>query len=79
VKGAIHAGQSCIVLDLAGLDYIDSSGVGCVVACLTAAKKAGGDLRLAGTTPRVERIFKMTGVNSLLTMYPTVAAATAGA
>lgn len=77
VTDALRGGQRRIVLDLSRLEYVDSSGVGTVVSCLSNAKKAGGELRLAGTSPRVEKIFKLTGVNSIVSMFPSVAAATA--
>jgi anti-sigma B factor antagonist len=67
-----------IVFDLSALDYTDSSGIGAVVACLTLIKKAGGELRLAGASPRIQRIFSMTGVDRLISSYPDVAAAVAG-
>jgi anti-anti-sigma factor len=46
-----------------------------VVACLTHIKKAGGDMRMAGANARVKRLFQMTGVDQLLSLYPTVAEA----
>lgn len=67
-----------VVFDLSALDYTDSSGVGALVACLTHIKKAGGELRLAGVNPRIQRILSMTGVDRLLSQYPNVAAAVAG-
>ena len=66
-----------VVLDISGLDYVDSSGVGMLVSCLTKLKKAGGEMKVAGANPRIRRIFSMTGVESMLSMYDTVAAATA--
>ena len=51
------------------------AGIGTVVACLTHIKKAGGDLRMAGANARVLRLFQMTGVDQLLSLYPTVAEA----
>lgn len=66
------------VFDVSSLDYMDSSGVGALVSCLTLIKKAGGELRLAGASPRIWRIFTMTGVDKLLEAYPTVDAAVAG-
>src|SRR4051794_670835 len=66
-----------VVLDITGLDYVDSSGVGMLVSCLTKVKKAGGDFKLAGANPRIKRIFAMTGVESMMPMFETVAAATA--
>jgi len=70
--------QKKFVFDISSLDYADSSGIGTLVACLTHIKKAGGDLRMAGANARMLRLFQMTGVNSLMSLYPTVAAAEAG-
>jgi anti-sigma B factor antagonist len=70
--------QKRFVLDMTGLEYTDSSGIGTIVSCLTKVKKAGGDIRLAGVNARIARMFKMTGVDSLMTMYPTLAEALAG-
>lgn len=70
--------QKKFVFDISALDYADSSGIGTLVACLTHIKKAGGELRMAGANARMLRLFQMTGVESLMALYPTVAAATAG-
>ena len=70
--------QKKFVFDISALDYADSSGIGTLVACLTHIKKAGGDLRMAGANARMLRLFQMTGVSSLMSLYPTVAAAEAG-
>jgi anti-sigma B factor antagonist len=77
VKGLLEQGQKTFVFDLSALDYADSSGIGTFVACLTAIRKAGGQLRMAGVNPRIERLFKLTGVDHLMANYPTVAAAVA--
>jgi anti-sigma B factor antagonist len=69
--------QKNVVLDIAALDYVDSSGIGTLVSCLTKVRKAGGELKVAGANPRIRRIFGMTGVESLLPMFDTVAAASA--
>jgi anti-anti-sigma regulatory factor len=41
-------------------------------------KKAGGDLRVAGARGVVEDVLKMTKVDSIISLYPTTAAAVAG-
>ena len=72
------AGESkSVVLDITGLDYVDSSGVGMLVSCLTKLKKSGGEMKVAGANPRIRRIFTMTGVESMMSLYDTVSAATA--
>jgi anti-sigma B factor antagonist len=68
--------QKRIVFDLSAMDYADSSGIGTLVSCITKVRKAGGELRVAGVNPRIRRIFKMTGVDTLMSMYPTLAEAT---
>jgi len=73
----LAADHKTVVLDITGLDYVDSSGVGMLVSCLTKLKKAGGEMKVAGATPRIRRIFSMTGVEGLMSLYDTVAAATA--
>jgi len=75
VKGLVAAGQKRIVFDLSTLDYADSAGIGTMVSCLTHIKKAQGDLRVAGANARVARLFKLTGIDHLLALYPSVAEA----
>jgi|SRR5579863_7384500 len=70
-------GQRKFVLDLTSLDYVDSAGIGTFVSCLTAVRKSGGELRMAGVNARVQRLFKMTGVDHLMAVYPTVSEAAA--
>src|ERR1700691_2527769 len=74
---SLKQGQKKFVFDISALDYADSSGIGTLVSCLTNIKKAGGDLRMAGANVRMMRLFQMTGVQTLISMYPTTAEATA--
>jgi anti-sigma B factor antagonist len=48
-----------------------------LVSCLTNVRKAGGELALAGANPRIKRILAMTGLDTLMPMFDTLAAATA--
>jgi anti-sigma B factor antagonist len=78
VTDVLKQGQSRVIFDLSALDYVDSSGIGTIVSCLTHIKKSGSDLRTAAANPRIQRLFTMTGVDKLLTQYGTVAEAAAG-
>jgi anti-sigma B factor antagonist len=71
----LKQGPMKFVFDMSSLDYVDSSGIGTIVACLTNIKKSGKELRMAGANPRIQRLFSMTGVDKLLAQYPTVAEA----
>jgi anti-anti-sigma factor len=75
VNELLKQGQTKFIFDASALDYADSAGIGTVVACLTNIKKAGGDMRMAGANARLLRLFQMTGVDQLLSLYPTVAEA----
>jgi anti-anti-sigma regulatory factor len=40
-------------------------------------KKAGGELRVAGASPHVEEVLKMTNIDQIVVLHPTTAAAAA--
>src|SRR3954469_291793 len=78
VKKLVEGGEKRTILDASALDYVDSAAIGTLVSCLSFAKKAGSELRLAGASPRIVRLFNMTGVDKLLPVYPTISEAAAG-
>lgn len=60
VRDLISQGQKKIILNLAGVDYIDSSGVGELVGSFTAVRNAGGELKLLNLTQKVQDILYVT-------------------
>lgn len=60
VRKLIAAGKKKIILNLARVDYIDSSGVGELVSSFTAVRNAGGDLKLLSLTKKVHDILNVT-------------------
>jgi anti-anti-sigma factor len=72
VKALLRKDQKKVILDITALDYVDSSGAGMLVSCLTNVKKAGGELKVVGANQRIKRIFSMTGIDGLLQMFATV-------
>jgi len=78
VHESLQQGRRKLVLDLSSLEYADSSGIGAIVSCLTEIKKSGGELRVAGVNPRIQRLFKISGVDQIVAVFPTVAAAAVG-
>jgi len=71
----LREGKLKVILDLSGLNYIDSAGVGTVVMCFGKLKRSGGTLRVAGAAGRVEHAFKTTSVHRMIQFFPTVEAA----
>ncbi len=60
-----------IVVSMEGLDYIASAGMGTLINANEQLSKAGGELRLAALTQKVEKIIKMLGFANFFTIYPT--------
>ena len=67
-----------LIFDLGNVEHMDSSGVQLMVQCATAVRNCGGELRLAGATPRVARLFQMTRLDTILRLFPSVATACEG-
>jgi anti-anti-sigma factor len=64
-----------VVVDLSGLDYISSSGLGSFLGMVDHFRQAGGDLAFVRLSERVQKIFKVVGFHRLLTLLPTEAEA----
>src|SRR6202021_186080 len=60
VRQLISADKKKIVLNLANVDYIDSSGVGELVSSFTAVRNAGGELKLLNLTKKVQDVLYVT-------------------
>ncbi|MFO1202016.1 MAG: STAS domain-containing protein [Tabrizicola sp.] len=71
MRDATKAGPSRVVLDLARVQFLDSSGLGAIVAV---KKLLGPDraLELAGLTPTVEKVFRLTRMDSIFTIHPSL-------
>jgi len=66
VTDLLARGQTQIVLNLKDVSYIDSAGVGVMVAKLLTVRRAGGDIKLLHLTPRSNRVMTIT---RLLTVF----------
>ncbi|WP_309067398.1 STAS domain-containing protein [Microbacterium sp.] len=61
-----------VVLDLSQTEFIDSSGLGAIVACLKTARQAGGDLRLAAPSKQVTMVLGLTNLDRVIRPRATV-------
>jgi anti-sigma B factor antagonist len=59
IRDLVNRGLTKVVLDLGGVTYIDSSGVGMLAAKLKTLKENGGDMKLLHLNPRAESLFGM--------------------
>ncbi|HET7205342.1 MAG TPA: STAS domain-containing protein [Terriglobales bacterium] len=58
-----------IVLDLSGVSYIDSGGLGTLVAAYSSARAAGADIKLAGLGQRVHDVLQVTKLVTVFEVY----------
>lgn len=74
---AVGHGASHLVLDMAQVDFVDSTGLSTLIVLLHATQEAGGSLRVARVPERLLRMVTMTGISELLPVHDTVADALA--
>lgn len=65
----ISDGRQDIVLDLAGVDFMDSSGLGAVVGAYKQVRIGKGDLRIASLQPPVRKVFELTRLDRVFHIY----------
>jgi anti-sigma B factor antagonist len=67
----------CIVLDLSGMAFTDSTGLGLIIAGHKRAKARGGLLALAAVPQNTNSLLRIAGLSRLLALHATVAEAQA--
>ncbi len=66
-----------VVLDLSRVQSMNSSGLGMLIAALTAVRNAGGDLLVAAASKKIESLLVITKLATVFELYPTVKSAIA--
>jgi len=66
IRGLADGGKKKILLNLAGVKYIDSSGIGELIANYTTVKRQGGQLKLLNLTDKIQSLLVIT---KLLTVF----------
>jgi len=72
VKQLVEDGIRKIILDFSKLSWINSHGVGALMACYASVSTAEGRIGLTGIKPKVNQIMTITKVHRLFDQYPTV-------
>jgi anti-sigma B factor antagonist len=77
ISGALDEGKTKILLDLAGVTAIDSSGIGEMVACYTTVTKRDGQLKLLRLSPKINDILQVTQLITVFDVFDDEAEAKA--
>ena len=68
INSLVHQGQKKLLLNLEGVPYIDSAGLGEIVRTYTTVSRQGGNLKLVNLTKRITDLLSIT---KLLTVFET--------
>ena len=75
---ALNQSAALLVADMSKTNFCDSSGVSALVRAFRRADANGQAMRFVVSTPAVQRVLSITGVDRLVGVYPSVAASLAG-
>lgn len=68
----IDAGNLELVVDLTGVGFMDSTGLGVLVGALKKVRTAGGDLQLVISSEKVLKVFRITALTQVFTIHETL-------
>ena len=69
IRGLVAGGNQKILLNLAGVKYIDSSGIGELIANYTTVGRSGGQLKLLNLTEKVQDLLVITKLLTVFDVY----------
>lgn len=72
VNEQMEAGCYNVILDLTGVDYVDSTGLGIMVICFTSLKKHGGALKLVNPNKRNVELLLLTKLHTIFEVFTEV-------
>ena len=77
VRSLVQQGRKKVLLDLGGVSYMDSAGLGELVQAYATTKNSGGSLKLVRLTKRIHDLLTITKLVTVFDTYDTEAAAIA--
>ncbi|MGG7463580.1 MULTISPECIES: STAS domain-containing protein [unclassified Plantibacter] len=75
VNRALAGDRPKIVIDLSAVTFMDSAGLGVLIACLKTARQAGGDVRISAPSEQVAMVLSLSNVDQILTPFESAEAA----
>lgn len=78
VSEAVRTGSPRVVIDMEGISFVDSTGLGSVIAALKQVRSREGELRLAAPNQQVRVVLELTTLDRVFPYYATVEEALTG-
>ncbi|CCH49142.1 Anti-sigma factor antagonist [Pseudodesulfovibrio piezophilus C1TLV30] len=70
VIGLLENGETRLLFDFSGLDYINSSGLRVLVLAYQRLKKASGKVAICGIKDYIQEVFEVSGYDKIFPLYP---------
>ena len=77
IQGQIAKGNIKLVADLSGVDYTSSAGLRVLLGAIKETRAQGGDIRLTGVQPDVQKVLNLSGFTNILKIFDDLDAAVA--
>jgi anti-sigma B factor antagonist len=71
VNELVDEGRLKIIVNLKGITYLDSCGVGVLIAKFVSVRRKGGDVRLVCLSPRCHQVMKISGLLGVFQIFDT--------
>jgi anti-sigma B factor antagonist len=78
LTGLAGGGRARVTVDLEGVEFLDSTGLGVLISGLKRCREAGGELKLAAPREPVRKVLSITGLDRVFPIHDTVEEATSG-
>jgi len=79
IMDQVDSGVKHLLVNLAQVEYLDSTGLGILIGGVKRLKEQDGSLKLVGPSARITRIFEITGLNKIFDVYSSEADALSAA
>jgi anti-sigma B factor antagonist len=78
LSALVEQGRERLVVNLDGVEFMDSTGLGILIGALKRCREAGGELALAAPRETVQKVLRITGLDKVFSLHETVDEATSG-
>ena len=69
LKTLVHQGKKRVVVDLAGVSWVNSTGLGILISGYSTLKRSNGEMKLVNVSDRIDSIFMVTKLYSVFDSY----------
>ena len=78
LTATLAEGNTCVVVDMTGVDFLDSTGLSVLVKALKRIREADGSLDVVVSADRVAKVFRLTGLDKVIPLHAALADALDG-